>query len=343
MQKEIKNLKKFILEKKFKKILIISGKNSFNNNFFQAEVKNNSLSYLFYFKKSYLPKYDEYEKILKIREKFNPDVVLGIGGGCVIDYAKLVSATYIKEKKIKICRKKKKLIIIPTTAGSGAEATSSAVIYLKNKKISIENKKIIPDYFFFKPSLLNTLNKIAKGSSAFDILAQSIESCLSKKKSIKSINFAKKSIKLFLRNYSKYLKYRRKNTNKTMLKSANYSGKAIELTRTSIPHAVSYGYSFYYKLPHGNAVSLNFIYLIDKIIDKLVNKKKTYILKILFGLFKVKNKENFIKKLKIIIATLQLKQFLNKKFNKKKINQFINTQRFNNCIVKINREKLKLR
>ena len=91
--------------------------------------------------------------------------------------------------------------MVPTTAGSGAEVTSNAVIYINKQKFSFESFKLLPDHFILIPSLVYKLKKNIKASSGFDAISQSIESILSLKSNKKSIEFAKKSLKLSLKNY----------------------------------------------------------------------------------------------------------------------------------------------
>ena len=136
-----------------KKILIITGKKSFKlsgaKKFFIPILKNNEVS--FFFKKSSLPELDEFNQLCKLCQKIRPQLIIGIGGGASIDYAKLTGVLYnqtkmLKEilknpKKIKNL-KKIKTLIIPTTAGTGAEETSFATLFIKNKKYSVTHKFI---------------------------------------------------------------------------------------------------------------------------------------------------------------------------------------------------------
>ena len=119
---------------------------------------------------------------------FKPDLIIAVGGGSVIDYAKLSNVLdeenlydKIKKNKPLYFKKKSKLLAIPTTAGSGSEVTSSGVVYLGKIKYSVESYKMIPDYFFLFPKLIINANKKIRSSSALDGIAQSIESIISLK------------------------------------------------------------------------------------------------------------------------------------------------------------------
>ena len=100
------NLLKFLDDKNFKKILIITGNNSYKKSgaekLFQKIVVKKQIN--FYFKKSFLPDIHELKRIYLYYKKINPDLIIAIGGGAVLDYAKIVNIlddlTNI-EKKIK--------------------------------------------------------------------------------------------------------------------------------------------------------------------------------------------------------------------------------------------------
>ena len=71
------------------------------------------------------------------------------------------------------------LIAVPTTAGSGAEVTSNAVLYINKKKYSVENKFIIPNKYLLVPELIKKNSKKIKSSAGFDSIAQAVESLVS--------------------------------------------------------------------------------------------------------------------------------------------------------------------
>ena len=149
----------FLSDKKFKKCFLITGKNSYfksgADKIFDKALKK--LDCLRYFKKNSIPEFSELIEIIKAIDNFEPDLILAIGGGTVIDYAKsanCLNKNILPEQIIsgKISYKKKaKLCAIPTTAGSGAEVTENAVLYLGEIKYSVENKLIKPEYFFLRP------------------------------------------------------------------------------------------------------------------------------------------------------------------------------------------------
>ena len=257
-------LKTYLKRIKNKKVFILSGKKSFflsgaDKLFNKKDIKN----FKFYLKKEKYPKIEELEKIILSIKKINPDIIFAIGGGSVIDYAKIANnLNNLSTLKKNIINSKKKynkigkLIAIPTTAGSGAEVTSNAVIYINGIKCSVEGESLTPDNFFLIPRLILKGNRQLKSSTGFDAISQSIESLISKKSNEKSILFAKKSLELSLKNYLNFLKHPNQKNCTFMSISANLSGKAISISKTTAPHAVSYPFTSHFGINHGHAVSL---------------------------------------------------------------------------------------
>ena len=147
MNHVLENKLKFFLEKKkVKNILVISGRKSFNFSGFKklAIYKKFKSKMTILFKKSEIPEIYELQYLIKKINIINPDLIIALGGGCVIDYAKLANGLHnvknlkkkIKNGTLRINSKKTKILAIPTTAGSGAEVTKFSVIYI-NKIIII--------------------------------------------------------------------------------------------------------------------------------------------------------------------------------------------------------------
>ena len=150
------------------------------------------------------------------------------------------------------------MAVVPTTAGSGAEVTSNAVIYVDNIKHSFESELLIPDNFFLIPDfLISAPNKI-KASAGFDAIAQALESLISKKSNDQSVEYSTKSLKISIKSYISFLKKPNIKNATEMSIAANLAGKAISISKTTVPHATSYPFTSLYNISHGHAVSLFF-------------------------------------------------------------------------------------
>jgi len=309
------DLKKLVSQTKFKRIFFLCGKKSYYssgaNQTFKKILKKKTTK--FYFKNSPFPEIVELRKITLSLKKFSPDLIIAVGGGSVMDYAKIANSIDIEknlEKKIvtdsyTLKQKLAKLIAIPTTAGSGAEVTDNAVIYINKIKYSVESELIKPDYFFLIPEFVMGAPKKIKSSAGFDAIAQAVESLISKKSNLTSIRFAKKSLKILLKYYLDFLSKPTKENTSAMCLAANLSGKAINISKTTIPHAISYPFTSFYNINHGHAVSLTlekfmkFNYVNYNKSDCNFNLKSRY--EDIFSIFKVTNIndfENFIINLK---------------------------------------------
>jgi alcohol dehydrogenase class IV len=355
----LKDLSRILQNKKNKKIFILSGKNSFKLSGAKELIKNflKNKDCYFYFKKSKYPEFKELKNIIIALRNFNPDLIIAIGGGSVLDYAKIANSLYdtenlkkqIIQSKYKF-HKRSKLLAIPTTAGSGAEVTANAVIYINKTKYSVENQSLLPDYFLLFPELIINLKRNLKSSAGFDAIAQSIESMLSKKSTRESVNHATRSLKLSLKNYIDFLDKPNLDNTFKMCLAANYSGKAISISKTTAPHAISYPFTANFGINHGHAVSLtlndflkfNFNNL--KYADCNFNLKERY--KILFNLTKSSN----IEELDMFIKNIKKKARLESNFKKLNINiersiplilKGVNLQRLSNNPVKLKISDLK--
>ena len=352
----IKKIEEFLKKIKKKKILIVTGRKSFQKSGLEKVfLKFLNKNWYFYYKKMNFPSINEVEGIVKLIKKTKPELIIAAGGGAVIDLAKVSNNLYRVKNRKKIILKSAKnitknfcnLIAIPTTAGSGAEATSNAVVYINKKKYSLENRYVKPKYEILCPELVKNNNHSLKMSSGFDAIAQAVESLLSLKSNETSVKNAIKSLKLSLDTFPDYMKSKNIYFAKKMLLAANLSGKAINISRTTAPHAVSYPFTAHYGISHGQAVSITFNEFLkynydnkDKSLSKF-NLEDRYKI-----LFKLTNTQN--------ISELDKYFFFLKKSNSiedrlkhlginisKNINKFmreINVQRLANNPVKLNYE-----
>ena len=208
------------------------------------------------------PKLTDVNKGIKVLKGFQPDIIISIGGGSVMDMSKLINILSQNPKYKDLIRNnsnfkisKIPLIAIPTTSGTGSESTSFSVIYINNKKYSVSDMSMLPDYALIDTSLSSTMSKKLRASSAFDAFSQSIESYWSINSTKASKILSIQAIKLIHTNLIKSLN-NDKSARTAMAKAANLSGQAINITKTTAPHALSYRISTKYGLQHGHAVAL---------------------------------------------------------------------------------------
>ena len=308
------DIKKFINDKGFKKIFVLCGKKSFvtsgAENLFKKIITDKEIK-LFY-KKSELPILEELIEIINDIKNFKPDLILAIGGGAVIDYAKIANVVDVRKDLADLIvnysypfkKKYTKLTVTPTTAGSGAEVTSNAVIYVDGIKHSFESELLIPDNFFLIPEfLISAPNKI-KASAGFDAIAQALESLVSKKSNDQSVEYASKSLRVSVNSFISFVNNPNMKNATEMSIAANLAGKAISISKTTAPHAASYPFTSLFDISHGHAVSLFFERFFKFNYDNLDKSETSFDLKkrfdLIFNLFDVQNINDFNSKISLI-------------------------------------------
>ena len=196
------------------------------------------------------------------------DTVLAVGGGSAIDVAKCIKlAVLAKEgnaaiipplvsQRLPIDGARIPFIAIPTTAGTGSESTHNAVMYYEGAKQTVTNDGVLPDYAILEPSVLKTLPLYQKKCTMMDALCQGIESWWSINSNDESKVYSKKAVELIMANWRKYIFENDDEAAAQIMLAANYGGRAINITQTTAPHAMSYKITSLYHLPHGHAVAV---------------------------------------------------------------------------------------
>ncbi len=207
------------------------------------------------------PLYEDVCKGVDLFQESNCDTILAIGGGSSLDVAKCIKL-YCKMERDKLYLEQEykdtcvKLIAIPTTAGTGSESTRYAVIYHDGKKQSVTHDSIIPDVAILESKVLKTLPLYQKKCTTMDALCQGIESWWSINSTDVSKEFSKKTIELIVTNWKKYIFENNDESAAQIMLAANYGGRAINITQTTAPHAMSYKITSLFGLPHGHAVAI---------------------------------------------------------------------------------------
>ncbi len=349
------DIRKFINDRSFKRIFLLCGKKSFvisgAEQFFKKTISNKEIK--FFYKNSELPILAELIDIINAIKEFKPDLILAIGGGAVIDYAKIANtidvradlADLIVNYSYPFKKKYTKLAVIPTTAGSGAEVTSNAVIYVDGIKHSFESELLVPDNFFLIPDFLISAPSKIKASAGFDAIAQALESLVSKKSNDLSVQYASKSLKISIKSYLSFLDNPNLKNATEMSIASNLAGKAISISKTTAPHAASYPFTSLFNISHGHAVSLFFERFFEFNHINLEKSETSFDLKkrfdLIFNIFNVQNINDFNSTISLIKRKAKLEdnlQILNINISKSsgEIIKGINLLRLGNNPVSIN-------
>ncbi len=210
------------------------------------------------------PKLEDIENGIKLFSSKKYDVIIAIGGGSVIDIAKLINfftpqkvliEEYLKSYHGEIL-KPTPMIAIPTTAGSGSESTHFAVLYMNNVKFSVAHPYIKPQIVILDPVLTYSMNRKQTAITILDAFSQAVESFWSINSTDESRKYSKEAIGLIVENIDALVDNPNPIVRKKMLYAANLAGKAINIAKTTASHALSYILTSKYKIPHGHAVAL---------------------------------------------------------------------------------------
>ncbi len=217
--------------------------------------------------------------LLKNYTEFQPDVLLAVGGGSVIDTAKIILALSnepddenVLHNNFSVIETKPCFIAVPTTAGSGAESTHFAVVYNGTTKYSLANARLRPDMVFLDSRLTLSCPFEITVSTGVDAICQAIESLWCTHATEESAAYAVQSLEYLVPVFfdslddPENLPLRQR-----MLEGANLSGHAINISKTTAGHALSYGLTTLFGIPHGLAVLAVLQYLIP-----LMNRKFEY-------------------------------------------------------------------
>ena len=283
----IAKLKEILSERKLNNIFLVTGKSSYE----KSGAKDAIEPILSDYKVTHFsdfevnPKVKDIEKGMEIFKKNNCDFVIAVGGGSVMDIAKSINilasnegnpTEYIKNQK-NIENKGKVLVAVPTTSGSGSEATRSTVVYIDKTKYSLDHEFIIPDYTIVDSQLTMNLPKHITASAGMDALSQAIESYWCIDSTEESKDYARKAIKLIMGNLIDAVDNPTRESREAMAEASFLAGKAINISRTTACHAIAYPITSYFGVPHGHAVALTLAQMLvynSKVTEKDILDKR---------------------------------------------------------------------
>jgi len=215
------------------------------------------------------PSQHDVAAILKTLNKQRADMVIGVGGGSVLDVAKLLSLLCAGDEKVTLNgllagekpQRRTTSLLIPTTAGTGSEATPNAILAIPEKetKIGIITPVMLPDYVALVPELTTSMPARIAASTGIDALCHLFECFTSVIANPVSDNYALVGMKkLFASIETTVTEPGDLEARLNMLWASYYGGASIAHAGTHLVHAMSYPLGGKYHIPHGiaNAILL---------------------------------------------------------------------------------------
>ncbi|PJG82506.1 iron-containing alcohol dehydrogenase [Caviibacterium pharyngocola] len=213
------------------------------------------------------PPIDKVNDIYLAAKNMNSQVIIGIGGGSAMDTAKLVaillnndvSLQDVADGKAKFKRRGLPTIMVPTTSGTGSEATQNSIVLIPERelKVGIVDEKMLPNCVILDPVMTIGLPPHITANTGIDAFCHALECYISKKSSPFSDTFALKAIELISANIrTAYQDGKNLQARENMLLGSYFGGACIATSSTVAIHALSYPLGGKYHIPHGLANSI---------------------------------------------------------------------------------------
>lgn len=203
----------------------------------------------------------------EVARQYNPDWFIGLGGGSCIDTAKAIWVLYERPDvrideispltKLEL-RRKARLIAIPTTSGSGSEASWAIVItdVKEKRKMELASREVVADIVILDPSLPSTMSPRLVADTGVDALVNAMEGYISTWRNYLSDTLALSAIKTIF----KYLPraYRDRSDREAVEKmhyAAMLAGLAFSNSQICIGHAMGHALGALFKIPHGRTIA----------------------------------------------------------------------------------------
>ena len=196
-----------------------------------------------------------------------PDLVVGFGGGSVMDLAKLV--TVLRGGQVladiigpnKVAGRQNALALVPTTAGTGSEAGIRALVtdVTTGMKVAVESPHLLADIVALDPDLTMSLPPAITAATGIDAMAHCVEAFTSRKSHPLIDSYALMGIELVARYLPRAVADGSDAEARAgLLLAAYYGGICLGPVNTAAGHALAYPLGTRLKLPHGHANAIIF-------------------------------------------------------------------------------------
>lgn len=216
------------------------------------------------------PELDDLERAAQVLHKVSAEVIVAVGGGSVIDTAKVISAILTVERQPFSLRSHLKnsggelassgipIIAVPTTAGTGSEVTPFATVWdsVTRRKYSLTGANLFPQVALLDPQMTVSLPRTQTIMCGLDAISHAFESLWNRNATPITTMYATEALEIAIPTLELLatdlgnIYYRAE-----MLRASTLAGLAISNSRTALAHSMSYPLTMYYGVPHGLACS----------------------------------------------------------------------------------------
>ena len=228
------------------------------------------------------PAFSDFENLMKKVAPFNPDIVIGIGGGSVLDIAKLVAAQLDNEQQLRdyvgiglLKGRKKKLVCVPATSGTGSEASPNAILVddADNQKKGIISPYLVPDIVYVDPLLTISVPPSITAATGMDALTHCLEAYTNKFAQPYIDMFAYQGMQLIAANIETAVKDGSNTEAREKLAMGSLlGGFCLGPVNTAGVHALSYPLGSMFHLAHGLSNALLLPYVMEFNIPSAVKR-----------------------------------------------------------------------
>lgn len=217
------------------------------------------------------PSYEDFHHVMSEATPFDPDLVIGIGGGSVLDIAKLVAAQLGNSQSLKdyvgiglLNGRSRKLICMPTTSGTGSEVSPNAILVdnADNQKKGIISPHLVPDIVYVDPILTIGVPASITAATGLDALTHCLEAYTNKFAQPFIDLYAFEGMRLIAANLVRAVKNGADEEARSQVAMGSLlGGFCLGPVNTAAVHALSYPLGSSFHLPHGlsNALLLPYV------------------------------------------------------------------------------------
>jgi alcohol dehydrogenase class IV len=217
------------------------------------------------------PTFAMFEQLLAEAQKVRPEAVVGLGGGSVLDVAKLVAALADGRQQIgdvlgigRLAGRSAFLACVPTTSGTGSEVSPNAILLDTTDRLkkAVISPHLVPDASYMDPELAVGMPPAVTASSGMDALTHCIE-CYANRAAHPAVDlYALEGIRLIGANLERAVVHGEDlSAREAMMRASLYGGLCLGPVNTGGVHALAYPLGGEFDIPHGvsNAVLLPYV------------------------------------------------------------------------------------